>query len=96
MDNLHPSVDGQNMISATLWNAGFWPNGSSSSTFEIAPPASRLPRESSAYGPVALQAANLDASASPYTTTLKWKKVSLPKGLRLSSAGVLWGLPVPS
>ena len=32
-------------------------------------------------------------STSPYNTTLKWKKVHLPKGLKLSSAGVLSGTP---
>src|ERR1019366_5987582 len=46
-----------------------------------------------AYGPVTLQAANLGTSTSPYTTTLKWKKVALPKGLKLSSTGVLSGTP---
>ncbi len=46
-----------------------------------------------AYGPVTLTVANVDPSASPYVTTLKWKKVSLPKGLKLSSAGVLSGTP---
>jgi hypothetical protein len=45
------------------------------------------------YAPVTLQAANLTTSTSPYTTTLKWHKVALPKGLRLSSAGVLSGTP---
>jgi YVTN family beta-propeller protein len=47
----------------------------------------------STYGPVALQAANLGASTSPFVTTLKWKAISLPKGLKLSSAGVLSGMP---
>jgi hypothetical protein len=46
-----------------------------------------------AYGPVTLQAANLGVSASPHTTKLKWKKVTLPKGLKLSSAGVLSETP---
>jgi YVTN family beta-propeller protein len=46
-----------------------------------------------AYGPVTLQAANLGTSTSPYTTTLKWTGAELPKGLRLSSAGVLSGTP---
>jgi len=32
-------------------------------------------------------------SASGHTTTLKGKKVSLPKGLKLSSSGVLSGTP---
>lgn len=44
------------------------------------------------YGPVALQAVG-GTSTSPYVTTLKWKKVPLPKGLKLSSAGVLSGTP---
>ena len=44
-----------------------------------------------AYGPVTLQATGAGVSATGYTTTLKWKKVSLPKGLKLSSAGVLSG-----
>ena len=43
------------------------------------------------YGPVTLHAANLGISTSPYVTTLKWKKLSLPKGLKLSPAGVLSG-----
>ena len=45
------------------------------------------------YGPVTLQAAGAESSTSPYVTTLKWKKVFLPKGLKLSSAGVLSGTP---
>jgi hypothetical protein len=44
-------------------------------------------------GPVTLQAAGLGVSAPGYTTTLKWKKVTLPKGMKLSSAGVLTGTP---
>jgi len=32
VDNLHPSVAGQNMISTTLWNAGFWPDSTSPTT----------------------------------------------------------------
>ena len=46
-----------------------------------------------AYGPVTLQAANMTVSTSPYTTALKWKKVTGPRGLKLSSAGVLSGTP---
>jgi hypothetical protein len=46
-----------------------------------------------AYSPVTLQAANLGVSTSPYVTTLKWKKLSLPKGLKLSKTGVLSGTP---
>ena len=45
------------------------------------------------YGAVTLQTAGAGTSTSPYTTTLKWKKVTLPTGLRLSSAGVLSGTP---
>jgi YVTN family beta-propeller protein len=45
------------------------------------------------YGPVTLQAANIGTSTTPYTTTLKWKKVTLPRGLKLSKDGVLSGTP---
>jgi hypothetical protein len=45
------------------------------------------------YGPVTLTAVNVDPSASPSVTALKWNKVTLPKGLKLSSAGVLSGRP---
>lgn len=44
-----------------------------------------------AYGPVTLQVVGEGASTSPYTTTLAWKKVTLPKGLKLSKVGVLSG-----
>ena len=46
----------------------------------------------SSYGPVTLQAAGAGLSASPYATVLKWGKVTLPKGLKLSSTGVLSGV----
>lgn len=46
-----------------------------------------------AYGPVPLQVANEGTSMSPYSTSLKWKKITLPKGMKLSSAGVLSGRP---
>jgi hypothetical protein len=36
---------------------------------------------------VTLQADGIGTSAPGYTTTLKWAKVSLPKGLKLSSKG---------
>jgi lysophospholipase L1-like esterase len=45
------------------------------------------------YGPVTLTARNAGISASPFVTTLTWAKVTLPKGLRLSSTGVLSGTP---
>jgi lysophospholipase L1-like esterase len=45
------------------------------------------------YGPVTLTARNAGISASPFTTTLKWARVTVPKGLKLSSTGVLSGTP---
>jgi hypothetical protein len=48
-----------------------------------------------AYGPVTLQEAGAGTSTSPNVTTFKWKKVSLPKGLKLSGDGVLSGTPSP-
>ncbi len=41
-----------------------------------------------AYGPVTLTTAGATSNA-----TFKWKKVALPKGLNLSSAGALSGTP---
>jgi hypothetical protein len=46
-----------------------------------------------AYGPVTLQAFGTGLSATGYVTTIKWKKVSVPKGMKLSSAGILSGTP---
>jgi len=53
-----------------------------------------------AYGPVILVTAGSGTSASPYATTFKWAKgtvvspaTALPKGLKISSAGVLSGTP---
>ena len=44
--------------------------------------------------PVTLQVAGVGVSTGGYVTTLKWKKVSLPKGLKISKAtGVLSGTP---
>ena len=46
------------------------------------------------YGPVTPQKpVGSETSATGYTTTLKWGKVLLPKGLKLSSSGVLSGTP---
>jgi Putative Ig domain/Tyrosine-protein kinase ephrin type A/B receptor-like len=46
------------------------------------------------YGSVNLQAAGEAVSANPYSTTLKWRKVSLPRGLRIARrTGVLSGTP---
>ncbi len=69
--------------SVTITTSGF---GISTSSLPPATPGM-------AYSPVALQAGNLGTSASPHVTTVKWHKVALPKGLRLSSAGVLSGTP---
>jgi trimeric autotransporter adhesin len=44
-----------------------------------------------AYGPVTLQAAGEGISAAPNVTTLKWKGMTLPKGLKVSANGVLSG-----
>ncbi len=44
-------------------------------------------------GAPTLQVAGEGLSTPPYVTTLKWKKVSLPKGLVLSRSGVLSGTP---
>ncbi|MGB7052367.1 MAG: putative Ig domain-containing protein [Acidimicrobiales bacterium] len=72
--------------------------GTASFTWAIVPFAiatSSLPsaRPNHSYGPVDLQAAGLGVSVHGYTTTLKWKKLTLPKGMELSSAGVLSGIP---
>jgi hypothetical protein len=50
----------------------------------------------SSYGPVSLSAANVGQSEMGNSTTLKWRKVTLPKGLKLSTSGVLSGNRVPS
>jgi hypothetical protein len=69
--------------SVTITTSGF---GISTTTLPPATPGT-------AYGPVVLQAGNLGTSTTPYVTTVKWHKVALPRGLRLSSAGVLSGTP---
>jgi lysophospholipase L1-like esterase len=61
--------------------------------FAIAPALLPTATPGTAYGPVTLTARNTGISASPFITTLKWAKVALPKGLRLSSTGVLSGTP---
>jgi hypothetical protein len=61
--------------------------------FAIAPVALPDATPGTAYGPVTLTTHNVGISASPFATTLKWAKVTLPKGLRLSSTGVLSGTP---
>jgi hypothetical protein len=72
--------DGSVTISYTV------PFGVATSSLSAATPGT-------AYGPVTLQAVGLGTSTSPYVTTLKWTGAELPKGLKLSSAGVLSGTP---
>jgi hypothetical protein len=50
----------------------------------------------SSYGPVVLQCAGTGTSAFGFATTVKWTKVELPKGLKLSAVGVLSGKPKTS
>ena len=45
------------------------------------------------YVPVSLQESGAGTSATGSTTTFTWTKVTLPKGLTLSSAGVPSGTP---
>jgi len=47
----------------------------------------------SPYSATALQVVGVQASATGYVTTLKWFKVTLPKGMKLSASGVLSGTP---
>jgi lysophospholipase L1-like esterase len=61
--------------------------------FAIAPVALPAATPGAPYGPVTLTARNVGISASPFATTLKWAKVTVPKGLRLSPTGVLSGIP---
>ena len=45
------------------------------------------------YGPVPLTEDGAAPSTSPYVTTVKWTRVTLPRGVRLSPRGVLSGVP---
>jgi len=76
------------------------PTTATSGQFAIA--TSTLPPASVGvpYGPVSLQAINAGVSSPPYVTSLKWGKVKgsgsspgVPKGMKLSSSGVLSGTP---
>ena len=82
-----------NALYAVSHGRGAWKLPSSIVAFHIT--TSSLPSATPgvAYGPVTLQEAGAGTSVSPYVTTFKWKKVTLPKGLKLSSAGVLSGIP---
>ena len=80
---------------ATQWDTTQTPSVTITTTdFYIATTSLSAATPGTAYGPVTLQAAGLGTSTSPYATTLKWKKVSLPKGLKISKGtGVLSGTP---
>ena len=65
------------------------------SGFYISTSSLPLVASASPYGPVTLQATGLGVSDSPYTTTVKWFGAELPKGLKVSSDGVLSGTPNP-
>jgi hypothetical protein len=79
---------------ATQWDATATPSVTiTTSSFGITTTSLPPATPGTAYGPMALQVGNLGTSTSPYVTTVKWHKVALPRGLRLSSAGVLSGTP---
>lgn len=83
-------------IAATEWDTSATPSvtiTTSASDFFVATDSLPTATPGTPYGPVSLQAANLGTSTGPYMTTLKWKKVMLPKGLKLSRTGVLSGTP---
>jgi len=78
---------------STPCNIGAIGGGSGPAGFTIS--TSSLPSASPgvAYGPLTLQETGAGTSTSPYATTFKWKKIALPKGLKLSKDGVLSGTP---
>ena len=79
---------------ATVWDTTATPSVTiTTSGFGISTTSLPSATPGTAYGPVVLQAGNLGTSTSPFVTTVKWHKVALPKGLRLSSTGVLSGTP---
>ena len=68
--------------------------GAVEGVFRIATTSLPAASPNTAFGPVTLTTQDAGMSASPYATSLKWKKVSLPKGLKLSpKTGVLSGTP---
>jgi hypothetical protein len=82
-----PRVDQRGVPSAGNCSTGaVEPFGISTTSLPNATPGT-------AYGPVTLTTQEAGVSTSPNVTTLKWKKVALPKGLKLSSTGVLSGTP---
>lgn len=62
-------------------------------SFGIATTSLQAATRGATYGPVTLQVESEGLSTSPYVTTVKWKKVALPRGMKLSKAGVLSGAP---
>jgi YVTN family beta-propeller protein len=95
------SWDGYN-----AWVANFNDNTVSEIALAVNPgftiTTSSLPAGTSgvAYGPVVLHEAGADRSTSPYATSFKWAKgkvvrpaTALPRGIKLSSAGILSGTP---
>jgi hypothetical protein len=79
---------------ATQWDATATPSVTiTTSNFFISTTSLPPATPGTAYGQSTLQAANLGTGTSPYATTLKWHKITLPKGLKLSSTGVLSGIP---
>jgi hypothetical protein len=80
---------------ATQWDTTRTPSVTITATnpiFSIATTSLPSATPGAPFGPVTLQA-NAGISTSPYSTTLKWKKLTGPRGLRLSSTGVLSGTP---
>jgi hypothetical protein len=84
VDNVHPSVAGQNMISTTLWNAGFWPDSTSttttSSTTTSTTTSTTLPPLCASTPAVGCRVAapgaasvQLKANATPAKDQFKWK-----------------------
>jgi len=61
--------------------------------FVLSTPSLPAATPGASYGPVTLTTQEAGKSTSPYATTLKWKKVSLPDGLKLSNTGALSGTP---
>jgi YVTN family beta-propeller protein len=79
-----------------VWTTNYYSGNTVSEialNFAIVIPSLPSATPGTSYGPVTLQAVNVEPSVTPYTTTLKWKKISLPKGLRFSAKGVLSGKP---
>ena len=84
---------GTNALYAVTHGRGAWVLPFSIVAFHITTSSHPSAAPGVAYGPVTLQEAGAGTSDPPYVTTLKWKKVTLPKGLKLSRDGVLSGTP---